>query len=324
MTAAPDLSKDAEPVLLTVGRMNLDLYSEQVGVPISQASTFRAEVGGSPTNIAIAARRLGTPAAVLTAAGTDPAGDLVSAQLAATGVDTRWVRRLTTGATSMALLATLAPDEGQRQFYRSNPADIHLELSTVGTLPWDSLKVVLLSADALARGSTATVLPDVAVEAVHRRVPVWWDLDLRESTWADLSQYAKAVRPVLSSASVVLGTETEYAAILDTPYAAVHQVVRDLQLPTAIVKTGARGAVLYSHGMEPVAVPAVSASPVCTVGGGDALAGGLIHALLRGESWPDALAFAMRVAGWTVTQPGCSHGFPTLEQLDNATAQPVS
>jgi sugar/nucleoside kinase (ribokinase family) len=65
---------------------------------------------------------------------------------------------------------------------------------------------------------------------------------------------------------------------------------------------------------------------VCTVGGGDALAGGLIHALLDGADWTEALAFGMRVAGWTVAQAGCSHGFPTVNELarfDGAAARRV-
>lgn len=315
----------APPALLTVGRINLDLYSQQVGAPMDEAITFRGSVGGSPTNVAIAACRLGTPAAVLTAAGQDHAGDLVLAQLVAAGVDTRWVYRLASGATSMALLATLAPDEGQRQFYRDNPADIHLDPSVVDLLPWDTLQLVLVSADALARGTTTLTVEAVAAEAASRNVPIWWDLDLRETTWPDLQTYAATVRPALRDASVVLGTEAEYAALLgsdDTE--TLHHAVAELERPCAVVKTGSRGAMLYRRSESPVLVPAATTQPVCTVGGGDALAGGLIHARLAEKPWPEALRFGMQAAGWTVNQPGCSQGFPTAEQLNNLVIRQAS
>lgn len=130
------------PLLLTVGRVNLDLYVEQLGVAMADTATFRASVGGSPTNIAIVARRLGVPAAVLSAAGTDPAGDVVLSQLGATGVDTRWIGRLPAGSTSMAILATLSADQVERQFYRHDPTDAHVGPQAVPGLPWDSLRLV--------------------------------------------------------------------------------------------------------------------------------------------------------------------------------------
>lgn len=319
MTGAPP----PDPVLLAVGRLNLDLFGVETGVPMAEVRSFRASVGGSPTNIAIAARRLGVAAAVLTAAGTDPAGDLVVRQLAATGVDTRWVRRLTRGSTSMALLATVSPDDGERQFYRDDPSDVHLDPSHARDLPWSSLLLVVLSADALARGTTPGLVAAVSAEARQRGVPVWWDLDLRESNWTSLDHFGEVVRPALDGSTVVLGTEAEFAALLGLPpddLPAVHRGVRDLDLALVILKTGPEGAVLLARGAAPVHVPASVVSPVCTVGGGDALAGGLVRARLAGESWLDALAYAMRVAGWTVGRPGCSEGFPSQEDLDASIA----
>jgi 5-dehydro-2-deoxygluconokinase len=309
----------AQPQLLTVGRINCDLYSEQTGAPMQAATTFRASVGGSPTNIAIAACRLGLPAAVLTGAGRDPAGDLVVSQLAASGVDVRWVARPPQGATSLALLATLAPDDGQRQFYRDDPADIHLDPSAMLALPWHSLRVVVLSADALARGTTPDVVAAVAAEAARRRIPVWWDLDLRESNWPTLHAYASVTRAAVRQAAVVLGTEAEFAALLQVDPGdldAIHGGARDLGNATVVVKTGAHGATLYRTPADPLQVPAAPVSPVCTVGGGDALAGALVRARCAQLPWHNALEFAMAAAGWTVSQPGCSQGFPTLEQLN--------
>ena len=78
--------------LLTVGRVSVDLYAEQLGVPIRQVTTFRKSIGGTATNVAVAAARLGHRAAVFTKVGADPFGDYVRWALAETfGVDTRFV-----------------------------------------------------------------------------------------------------------------------------------------------------------------------------------------------------------------------------------------
>ena len=65
------------PELLTVGRVSVDLYPEQIGVPLAEVRTFRKMLGGSPTNVAVAAARLGRRAAVVTKVGDDPFGAYV-------------------------------------------------------------------------------------------------------------------------------------------------------------------------------------------------------------------------------------------------------
>ena len=57
--------------LLTVGRVSVDLYPQQSGVPLSGVSSFAKSIGGSPINVAVAAARLGRRAAVVTRAGGD-------------------------------------------------------------------------------------------------------------------------------------------------------------------------------------------------------------------------------------------------------------
>jgi 5-dehydro-2-deoxygluconokinase len=78
--------------LLTIGRISVDLYAEQVGVPLRDVRTFRKSIGGTATNVAVATARLGHAAAVFTKVGDDPFGDYVRWALAETfGVDTRYV-----------------------------------------------------------------------------------------------------------------------------------------------------------------------------------------------------------------------------------------
>ncbi len=77
--------------LLTIGRVSVDLYAEQVGVPLGEARTFAKSIGGSPTNVAVAAARLGCRSAVITAVGDDEFGAYVRDALRGFGVDTRFV-----------------------------------------------------------------------------------------------------------------------------------------------------------------------------------------------------------------------------------------
>ena len=63
------------PDVLTMGRVSVDLYPEQIGVALPDVRTFRKMLGGSATNVAVAAARLGTQRRVITKVGDDPFGD---------------------------------------------------------------------------------------------------------------------------------------------------------------------------------------------------------------------------------------------------------
>ena len=60
--------------LLTMGRSSIDLYANEVGAPFVDIKSFAAYVGGSPTNIAVGAQRLGLRTAIITAVGDDLVG----------------------------------------------------------------------------------------------------------------------------------------------------------------------------------------------------------------------------------------------------------
>ena len=52
--------------LLTVGRIGVDLYAEQLNVPLNDVQSFRKSIGGTATNVAVATARLGHRTAVFT------------------------------------------------------------------------------------------------------------------------------------------------------------------------------------------------------------------------------------------------------------------
>ncbi|MHC4172673.1 MAG: PfkB family carbohydrate kinase [Planctomycetota bacterium] len=73
---------------LHMGRSSIDLYSNDIGTPFVDISSFAAYVGGSPTNISVGGRRLGLKTALLTGLGEDPVGDFILKFLQKEGVET--------------------------------------------------------------------------------------------------------------------------------------------------------------------------------------------------------------------------------------------
>src|SRR5437764_8089101 len=141
--------------LLTVGRVTVDLYADQAGAPFDGPQRFEKSIGGSPTNVAVAAARLGHSAAVITKVGADPFGAYVRAKLDGFGVDTRYVGTHPTWRTPLAFAALTPPDDPEILYYREPAApDTDLE---VGELDVDAVRrtpVVWVSASSMGRGAS--------------------------------------------------------------------------------------------------------------------------------------------------------------------------
>src|SRR2546429_9571596 len=55
--------------VIAMGRSSIDLYSNDIGAPFVEITSFAAYVGGCPKNINVGTRRLGLRSPLLTAVG---------------------------------------------------------------------------------------------------------------------------------------------------------------------------------------------------------------------------------------------------------------
>lgn len=75
--------------VITVGRSSVDLYGAQIGGRLEDMGSFNKYVGGSPTNIACGAARLGLKSGLITRVGDEHMGRFIREQLQREGVDVR-------------------------------------------------------------------------------------------------------------------------------------------------------------------------------------------------------------------------------------------
>src|SRR3989454_12675469 len=109
--------------VIAMGRSSIDLYSNDIGAPFEEITSFAAYVGGCPTNVSVGTRRLGLRSVLLTAVGDDQVGDFVTAFLEHERVDTRFIRRKPGRRTSAVILTIQPPDRLPLTFYREHCAD---------------------------------------------------------------------------------------------------------------------------------------------------------------------------------------------------------
>ena len=309
--------------LITMGRVGVDLYPEQIGVPLAEVRTFAKSLGGSPTNVAVAAARLGARAAVITKVGDDPFGPYVRSALRGFGVDDAFVGTHPTLRTPVVFCEIFPPDDFPLLFYREPqapdmivaPAELDLDAIRTARVFWTT------GTGLSAEPSRAATM--AALEERSRGVTVH-DLDHRPMFWADEDQAGHWARAALAHATVAVGNRDEVAVAVGTrdPDAAADALL-ELGVRLAIVKRGPEG-VLARTREERVEVPPVPVEVVCGLGAGDAFGGALVHGLLSGWS-PDAMVTYANAAGAIVaSRLMCADAMPTTTEIDDLLATAAS
>ena len=125
--------------LLTVGRVGVDIYPQQNG-PLKDVSTFAKYLGGTATNVAVGAARLGRRTAVLTKVGPDPFGAFVREALVGFGVDPQFVGTAE-GLNTPVVFCELDPPEDPGLFFYRQPIAPDLMI-TEDDIPWDRVRDV--------------------------------------------------------------------------------------------------------------------------------------------------------------------------------------
>jgi 5-dehydro-2-deoxygluconokinase len=302
--------------LLTIGRVSVDLYAEQLGVPFAGVRSFAKSIGGSPTNVAVAAARLGRRAAVVTAVGDEPFGGYVRQKLQGFGVDTRFVGAHPTLRTPLAFAAMDPPEEPKLLFYREPSApDEHVEVTDAMLAAARSADVFWVAGSCLSgeqTGPTTTAL----LEARLRRRHTVLDLDYRPTFWPSEAAATRAIGAALDLATIAVGNrrECEVAVGAAEPDAAADALLaRGLEL--AVVKLGGEG-VLVATAVSRTLVPPVPVEVVCGLGAGDGFGGALCHGLLSGWSPVEAVRFANAAGAIVVSRLLCADAMPTADEVE--------
>jgi len=318
---------------LHMGRSSIDLYSNDVGAPFPEITSFAAYVGGSPTNISVGARRLGLASALLTGLGEDPVGDFVLHFLEGEGVDTRYIVRKPGHRTSAVVLGIEPPDRFPLVFYRDNCADIELTVDDVLAVPLDEVGVFQFAGTNLSREPSRSATIFAAERAREAGARVVLDIDFRPDQWHDARAFGVAIRSVLRLVDVVVGTvdEVNAAVLADQEHVRVeHTQMSDARVggdvesavaqllvlgPSAAVeKRGPQGARVWPAGAAPVEVPGFPVEIQNILGAGDAFAAGFLYGYVRGWDFYEAARLGNACGAIVVTRHGCANFMPTFDE----------
>jgi 5-dehydro-2-deoxygluconokinase len=302
--------------VLTIGRVGVDLYPLQSGTPLQDVETFGKFLGGSPTNVAVAAARYGRRAAVITRTGRDPFGTFIHQALRDLGVDDLFVSAVAGSPTPVTFCEIFPPDDFPLYFYRYPVApDLQIQASEIDLEAVRSASVYWSTVTGLSAEPSRSA--HFAAWEARRRAPLTiLDLDYRPTFWDSPDQARAQVDRALSMVTVAVGNRVECeVAVGESDPDRAAEALLDRGIELAVVKRGPKG-VLARTRDERVEAAAFPVEVVNGLGAGDAFGGALCHGLLA--DWPLArvLRFANVAGAIVASRLECSTAMPTRDEVE--------
>lgn len=312
MPAAPPFD------LVTIGRVGVDLYPLQSNVGLEGVRTFGKYLGGSATNVAIAATRHGLRSAVITRTGNDPFGRYIHQELRRLGVDDVFVTAVNGLLTPVTFCELFPPDNFPLYFYRDpiapdlviNGNELDLNSIREARIYWSTLTGLCQEPSRSAH--------HVAWDSRGRAPLTVLDLDYRPMFWGSPEAAKREVSRALGKVTVAVGNleECEIAVGETDPYQAADALL-DRGVTLAIVKRGA-GGVLAKTREETVDTATHPVDVVNGLGAGDGFGGALCYGLLSGWPLERTIRFANAAGAIVASRLECSTAMPTTAEVETA------
>ncbi len=299
-----------------MGRIGVDVYPQQVGVSLREVETFGKYLGGSASNVAVAAARYGRRTAVITRTGADPFGEFLHDALRGFGVDDRYVTAVADLPTPVTFCEIFPPDDFPLYFYRL-PKAPDLEIYE-NELDYDAIRgagVFWVTVTGLSQEPSRSATLH-ALRARERTAHTVLDLDYRPMFWPSGDEARRWVEQALPLVTVAVGNRDEVETAVGTrePMAAA-RALHDAGVDLAVVKQGPAG-VLASRDGEEVVVPPVPVEVVNGLGAGDAFGGALCHGLLGGWDLERMMRFCNAAGAIVASRLACSDAMPTAAEVE--------
>ena len=307
--------------VLSIGRVGIDLYPLQSNLTLDKVEAFKKGIGGSPTNVAIAAARHGLRAAVITRTGIDPFGQFIKDELIRLGVSDEFVVGVKGLNTPVVFAEIFPPDSFPLYYYREpiapdliiEPQELDLETIRGAKIYWSTLTGLSEEPSRSAHHAAWNARAAGALTVL--------DLDYRPTLWESPDAASAQISKALEKVSIVIGNLEECKlATSESDPDRVANAFLDKGAEIAVVKMGPKGVLAKSHNETVMKLP----HPIKVLNGlgaGDSFGGAFCYGLLEGWDLDRVITFANMAGAINASRSDCSTAMPTTQEVVSALKQ---
>ncbi|MDR0944485.1 MAG: carbohydrate kinase [Ruminococcus sp.] len=245
---------------------------------------YKQNPGGSPANIAAAAKILGIPSAYIGKIGTGVFGSFLYETLLSIGIDTSGIIQDKDRLTALAFIKPSPSGKRDFTFYRENSADKNLRFSEINLHLIDTCKILHFGALLLESEPSRSAVTNTVEYAKEKGKIISYSLNFRQSLWSDTDTAASVMRTVLSYVDILKVSEDELELLSDSSnlLPSIYKLMK-FGIKVIIVTQGAKGCVIATKkGIREVR--SFKTPIVDTLGSGDSFMGAFLTKISKNPS----------------------------------------
>ncbi|MEG0642082.1 MAG: 5-dehydro-2-deoxygluconokinase [Clostridium sp.] len=307
--------------IVPIGRIAIDFNPVDINMPLSESTTFKKYLGGSPANIAVGMARLGKKVGFIGKVSKDQFGEFAVNYFNKEGIDTTQVSVCENGE-SLGLTFTeiKSPTESSILMYRDGVADLNLSVEDINEEYIKNTKAIVISGTALCTSPSREASLKALEYAKKHNTVVIFDIDYRSYTWKNNDEIAIYYSMVAKNSDIIIGSREEFdlteGLMVDS---STDKETADRWLgygnKIVVIKHGKDGSTAYTNDGKSFKIKPFPVKLLKSFGGGDAYGSAFMFGLLEGWDIMDALEFGSASAAMLVASHSCSEDMPKEEDV---------
>lgn len=301
--------------LCVLGSINVDHviqvpYFPKAGETLT-GSDYQIAFGGKGANQAVAAARLGAAVQFIGAIGDDAIGQTMKAAFAADGIDVQAIETIAQQSTGLAMIQVAS--SGENSIVIAAGANAHLTVAQVekhqAAIQQAEMLLMQLESPLQAVSFAAKLAKQAGTKVVLNPAPA-------QPLPPELLALVDIITPNETEAEILTGIKVED----EVSAGQAAQVFHQFGIKTVLITLGAKGVYLSESGEKSASasgqiIPGFRVQAIDTTAAGDTFNGGLVTALLAGNTLYEAIRFAHAAAALSVTKIGAQSAIPTQQEV---------
>lgn len=282
--------------ILCIGEVLIDFIGHEVNTSINRTKDYHRFLGGSPTNVAVNASRLGLNSVLVATCGQDGLGDYIVRKLKTNNVITTQIRKSETDPTSIILVSksTETPD-----FIPYREADFKIFESQLPDEIIGQTKIFHTTCFALSKNPARETILNRAKKAKELGLQLSIDLNFSERIWQDREEAKQVIAEYLSNDPLVKLSEDDcyrlFAEVKSEDY--IFEYFHNLGATTICLTKGKNGVVVSDINKGLLFQEALPINEIKdATGAGDAFWTGFLYAQLNQQTLEESITIAQKLA----------------------------
>lgn len=290
--------------ILCVGEVLVDFIGHQEGVQINETRDYHRYIGGSPTNVAMNASRLGLNVTMVATVGNDGFGAYILERLSNIGVNTNYIKTLDNKSTSVIFVSR---SEGTPDFIPYREADCCLFDEQISTETLSKTKIFHTTCFALSKNPAQEIILKKAEEAYNLGCQLSVDLNYAKKLWDSQEEALQVIKTYCKFNPLIKISEDDMLRLFEKelPHEEIFNFFHNEGVEIVCLTLGSKGVKLSQKGQEVIQMPAIKIDKVMdTTGAGDAFWSGFLFAYTKKKTIKECLDVALKLAALKLQNVG--------------------